>query len=388
METKNLTKIAFALAAALILAPIAFAWESGGSSWSSGGTSWSTGGTSWSSGGTSWDAGGSSGGSWSSGGSSGSTWDTGNPWTGGFTNLWITLNDKTVLEESADGTVVYSNINDKCIFGNFKIVSYPSSHYTLYFDGDDLKIRDMQENYFDNGERVKLKCGIFPAYFKLKIANTPDAPQILNLDEINAGVKESVSVNLAEHEFDPDGNSGLLWSMSSTATYNQIFDAELEGKTLTVIGKNPGGSHIRLRLEDPTGLHDEKEVLVKVGSGSSDESSEEEEEESKSGIFISSIRVNGNSIKGAGDTLESYVTIKNSGDEDLEDVRMTMVIQELAARGVVGPFDLNDGKTVTKRISLDIYDDVEVSENVYFARFTISSDKERRVVYREIDVQK
>ena len=212
------------------------------------------------------------------------------------------------------------------------------------------------------------------------------APEIIGLNVIVTPVTQTLVVNLANHERDADGEEGLVWTVNPCAGSNTIFRTQLNEKILTITPHKLGESCIRLKLTDPTGLYDEKITTVKIVRPNYDDEYDDEVEEDGIGIFVSSIRVNEDSIA-PGEDVEAYVTIKNSGDLDLDDVKIVMIIQEIAARGSVGPFDLDDGEKVTKRVMMEIDDSEDLSEGVYYVRFAISNDETRRVVYREIDLE-
>jgi uncharacterized membrane protein len=107
--------------------------------------------------------------------------------------------------------------------------------------------------------------------------------------------------------------------------------------------------------------------------------------DSSYGIHISSIRILSRSdIVEPGEDIGIRVNIENNGNEKLENVKLTAVIQELGIRGVEGPFDLKPGKTATKTAYLQMpYD---TASGWYDVRITLSDSngKEKRVVYREI----
>ena len=101
----------------------------------------------------------------------------------------------------------------------------------------------------------------------------------------------------------------------------------------------------------------------------------------ETGIFVSKVRIE-NGGMAAGNMLSAHVTMENSGNVYLDDIKLTMIVQELAARGAAGPFDLERGDKLTKNVVLRLGD--EPASGSYYARFTISNGKAKRVFYRPI----
>jgi len=95
--------------------------------------------------------------------------------------VWSTLDDKTVGEDSPDGTTVYSNLkplcNDPDDAENVTVLG-PGAHYRLYFGGNDLKIESMEPNFNDGEETVTLDCNGIHGTFRLTVTPTNDAPII------------------------------------------------------------------------------------------------------------------------------------------------------------------------------------------------------------------
>jgi len=75
---------------------------------------------------------------------------------------------------------------------------------------------------------------------------------------------------------------------------------------------------------------------------------------------------------------------KNSGELEIEGLKATVVSQELGVRASVGMDDLDVGQAMTRRMLLEIPYDAEPGE--YPVRITLSSDKFKRIVYRDVVV--
>ncbi len=215
-----------------------------------------------------------------------------------------------------------------------------------------------------------------------------EAPQIINLSSmIETPVNQVLTVDLANHEYDPDNTANeLVWNL--TGSIQPYFDAQISGKILAITPRSPGTGTITLRLEDPSGAYDEQTGYIRVLPAEEYvPSATPRVKKDRYSIFVSSIRVNGDGRLFSGDKLDGFLTLTNSGDFDLDDVSITMVIQDIAARGVAGPFDLDRGETATRLVRIDVEDSGALEEKTYDVRFTISNDDSRRVVYREVDVE-
>ncbi len=400
MKTTKAMASVFILLISLVVFPSAAAfagWEDGWSSgwgdgWSSGwGDGWSSGwGDSWSSG---WDDGASDG--WSDSDDDiedipSDPVDYPDDNTDYWPAYWNKLDDKSVPENSPDYTIVYPNLRNMCVSssGANVIIASHAPQYDLEMRGNDLVIRNLQMGYHDNGNIVALSCNGAASFFRLTITESESAPSIVGLDEIIVYIHEDLSINLERHEYDPDSApSQLSWFYTARWDSFLKFSVSLEGKTLRIHPRALGSSEIKLRLVDSTGLFEEKKVPVRVVRRDSPAPQPApSDDEPSTGLFVSSIRISTNSLN-AGDELNAFITVKNSGEKDLEDVKVAMVIQDLSARGAAGPFDLKKGRTMTIPVRIFIDSDAVISQNVYDARFTISNGDARRVVYREIDVE-
>ena len=87
-----------------------------------------------------------------------------------------------------------------------------------------------------------------------------------------------------------------------------------------------------------------------------------------------------------GETLKLGIALKNTGDADIENLRMTVSIDKLADFVRVGPFDLDEGDSVYKTVVMEIPDWAE--EDVYDIKLTFSSNEGgvRRVKGRDFFV--
>ncbi len=100
-------------------------------------------------------------------------------------------------------------------------------------------------------------------------------------------------------------------------------------------------------------------------------------------VHIGSIRFL-NSYETAGDIVPMTISFENNGNEKLEDIKVAMLIQDLAIRSSVGPFDLRVGERITKTLYVQLPAPLE--QETYFVRITINSGSMQRVIHREIEV--
>ncbi|MFH1641590.1 MAG: S8 family serine peptidase [Nanoarchaeota archaeon] len=101
-------------------------------------------------------------------------------------------------------------------------------------------------------------------------------------------------------------------------------------------------------------------------------------------VKISSAKIINDYIQ-PGEDLQTKVSIENEGNTDLDDVKITLVIPELALRKRIGPFDLDEGDDITELIYAQMPDNTPPGE--YLVRITISNDKVKRVRHRSIIVR-
>lgn len=99
-------------------------------------------------------------------------------------------------------------------------------------------------------------------------------------------------------------------------------------------------------------------------------------------LFISSIRILDDQSPGG--MVPAFITFRNDGTKDLDNLKIAVVVQDLGIRGSEGPFDLEGRQLVTKTVLVELPEEVE--PGTYDARITLSNGKERRVLYRPLEV--
>ena len=79
-----------------------------------------------------------------------------------------------------------------------------------------------------------------------------------------------------------------------------------------------------------------------------------------------------------------HVNVVNDGTQDLDDLRVRLLIYDLGLIFQTSSFDLNDGDSDGKIIFLDILGDAEPGD--YWVRITVSNDDVREVTHRIITI--
>ncbi len=121
--------------------------------------------------------------------------------------------------------------------------------------------------------------------------------------------------------------------------------------------------------------------VIPYPSKPSPTSSEEGDEFS---VFIGTIRIPDAYDSMAGESVPVTITIQNNGDKKLENVEVTIVVQDLGIRASAGPFDLSVNKKASKTLLVELPADVE--PGTYYARISINSGSVHRVKHRDIEV--
>jgi len=120
-------------------------------------------------------------------------------------------------------------------------------------------------------------------------------------------------------------------------------------------------------------------------ANSIDNDETEEPEQERIHLKMESIRLPNAYDLNPGETLSGIFRIENDGTEKLENVKVVVSIPELGIRSARGPVDVSSGGLFSKRVLLDIPDDV--APGYYPVRITIGNGEELRVKYREIFIK-
>ncbi|MBS3158540.1 hypothetical protein J4206_04600 [Candidatus Woesearchaeota archaeon] len=76
------------------------------------------------------------------------------------------------------------------------------------------------------------------------------------------------------------------------------------------------------------------------------------------------------------------VDLDNLGTFDLKDVKLTVAIPELGVQRSLGPFDVDSDSGTTRKVLLELFDDVPSGE--YDVKLTLSNENFRKVRYRTV----
>ncbi|MEE9525439.1 MAG: PKD domain-containing protein, partial [Candidatus Woesearchaeota archaeon] len=175
--------------------------------------------------------------------------------------------------------------------------------------------------------------------------------------------------------FDPDGGALIeySWDLGDGISSYLIYPRRTYDE--------PGTYYVELTVTDNEGRSDTDSAYVVI---TEDEDDYDDEVTVLDGVLAVKARILGDDHLRAGETAILLTHVENIGDEDLEDFKVTAVVQELAIRAVVGPFDLDDGDEESKHLYLEIPGNV--SPGNYDIRITYSNDNARRVIYREFTI--
>ena len=105
----------------------------------------------------------------------------------------------------------------------------------------------------------------------------------------------------------------------------------------------------------------------------------------QSKLFVSSLRLVDECVAPGQETY-LFASIKNKGDKQLKDVKVTSTIQDLGVRAASGPFTIKKRSSASRLLFLDIPSDTE--EDVYYLRTAVTSRKESNAKYRILEVNK
>ncbi len=85
------------------------------------------------------------------------------------------------------------------------------------------------------------------------------------------------------------------------------------------------------------------------------------------------------------DQLEFGITLRNTGDRDLDDLSVDALIYDLGLYYPLGSFDLDDGDSITLRERFDL--PFSAASGWYDVRVVVSNDAIRRVIHREVEIK-
>ena len=127
-----------------------------------------------------------------------------------------------------------------------------------------------------------------------------------------------------------------------------------------------------------------REAAYTLFVGSAPQPPKPEEPKDYLRIFIHQIFLNNPFSEEAGNTVPLSITFENAGTKKLENIKVIVMIPDLAARATFGPLDLGRGERATGRVFLELPEYAE--QGVYPVRLQIYSEDAQRTVHREIEV--
>ncbi len=103
-------------------------------------------------------------------------------------------------------------------------------------------------------------------------------------------------------------------------------------------------------------------------------------------LFVSAIRYpDPFSLSQYGNEVPIYIYFDNNGNQNLDNVKVSVVIQELGIRASQGPDDLDKAKRAREIFVLELPENTE--PGAYSLRFAFSAPKEAdRILYRELNI--
>lgn len=187
--------------------------------------------------------------------------------------VWSHLNRKTIDEDSVDGTTVFPSITSECsdVDSPITITAETNSHFTLYMLGDDLAIKDLEADYNQDYERVKVYCNGIESSFFFKIQQVKDGPSIVgtipNQNKLINAAPWSLDLRPYESGKDGETDAELDWSVSdwSLTLFTKVeMDSTNNIVTFTPKEDASGTDVITLTLTGPTSPPDIQEISVSL----------------------------------------------------------------------------------------------------------------------------
>ena len=205
--------------------------------------------------------------------------------------------------------------------------------------------------------------------FRIRVNRIANAPIISNIPNIDLPIRGEVELELDNYVYDPDNRKeDLIWSFVA-----DDLDVEIKNRVATIRApRNTFGEEIVIfTVIDPDGLSDSDGCLVRIIPRKPETDD----------LAVDSIKIN-NDYFSPGETLRMNINLKNYADVDFEEISISAVIADLGLMNIDGPFDLDRDDEINREIVLEIPEDT--APGMYDIRLSISNDKVRRVVYRDV----
>ena len=210
--------------------------------------------------------------------------------------------------------------------------------------------------------------------FRVVVNKITEAPIIGNIPNVELKQGGSVSIDLDKYVTDDDPVSDISWRASGTEHVRVSIDSKSHVAIITTKDDEwDGQDNVIFTATDSDGFSSSDICVVTVLDKLA-------EEAKKTELTIS--RVAMNDIVEAGDILQLNVRLENTGTKDLEDLVISARALELDSYYSVGPFDLKDGRDITKSLILILPEDID--PGYYYVRVSAGNSKIKRIVYREV----
>ncbi len=324
--------------------------------------------------------------------------DPSNPGSSAPVNVpaeWNKLDEKS-LDEDSIGGLIYENLKSECkdLDSQIMISVYSGSpHFTLALTGAnyDLYISNLEQDWAGESS-IALDCNGAVEYLKITVNPIQDAPEARNtyITASNDPADEDSTLTGHYTFYDVDtpytGDSEQARETKWFRNGNQVGSL---ADSLVVDSSYVNENSIwifAVRVSDGidwSGWEYSPEFTISDTEDPVDPEPEPAETFAVDNLLVTRLVVR-SEYAHAGDEIEISMDVENKGIEKLEDITISATIQELGLRKNIGPFDLKRKDEASKRIIMDIPEDVP--EGNYYLRLTFSNDDVKRIKYRQVTI--
>jgi len=272
----------------------------------------------------------------------------------------INLLDYTTDSDTADENLVFSIVSQTN--EDLTVCSINSNGYTL-----DCA---MPNGYGVSQVSVEVSDGEFSDRddFEIVVKRYNTRPVIGNIPNVQLLMDEEVTLDLDNYVVDDENFRDLTWSVESGNVW-AVIDPFSGQVTFRSKDKWSGTEHVVFTVTDSEGLTDSDVCVVTV----------DDDYLPRDELGIRKIDMN--DVADAGGIMQLNLKFDNSGNQDLDNVKISASIFELDVYDEIGPFDLEEDEQVIKSLVLEIPEDAE--PGYYYVRLSVSNNKVRRVIYKE-----
>ena len=172
---------------------------------------------------------------------------------------------------------------------------------------------------------------------------------------------------------DPDGDD-YYYSLVDGPAGLKISEAN---GLVTWTPTSNGQFYVSIRVTDEHGAFDEQDFNINVGEGGSSFRLGD--------LIISKLRVASDEYLAPGSELILSMNLENTGNKNLEDIKITASVQELSTRKSTGYLTLKKHDQKSKTLIVEIPNDAEAGE--YGIRVEVYNGDLKRVIYRDFFVE-